>query len=116
MLTTAVRCLAGRLTVHSKDMRANDLHVLLRAKPFEPIRIGLSDGRSILIRHPDQAVVAERHLLVGLTKIEQSRPLTTPKSAHAIARDWIIVNLLQITAIELEDGANGRQSRQRGKK
>ena len=91
-------------------MRPNDLRKLLKAEPFTPIRLGLSDGRSILIRHPDQAVVAERHLLLGLVKIERSRPLATPRSGNAIARDWLIVDLLHITAVEPDNGA-GRTAR-----
>ena len=89
-------------------MRPEEFRKLLRARPFEPLRIGLSDGRSVLVRHPDQVVVAERHLLVGLAKLERSRPLATPRNGDAIAKDWLIINLLQITAIEPESGVNGR--------
>ena len=89
-------------------MRPEEFRKLLRARPFEPLRIGLSDGRSVLVRHPDQVVVAERHLLVGLAKLERSRPLATSRNGDAIAKDWLIINLLQITAIEPEGGVNGR--------
>lgn len=91
-------------------MRANDLKKLLKGDPFSPIRIGLSDGRSVLIRHPDQAVVAERHLLVGLATIERSGPMETPSGSEAIAKDWLIVNLLHIATIEPANGhSNGRK-------
>jgi hypothetical protein len=89
-------------------MRPEEFRKLLRTKPFEPLRIGLSDGRSVLVRHPDQVVVAERHLLVGLAKLERSRPLATPINGEAIAKDWLIINLLQITAIGPINGTNGR--------
>jgi hypothetical protein len=92
-------------------MRPNDLKKLLKAEPFAPIRLGLSDGRSVLIRHPDQAVVAERHVLVGLATIERSGPLATPRSSTAVARDWLIVNLLHIAVVESVDAANARARR-----
>ncbi|MCH7720230.1 MAG: hypothetical protein IH988_04470 [Planctomycetes bacterium] len=84
---------------------------MLKAKPFEPIRVGLSDGRSVLIRHPDQAVVTERNLIVGLATIERSGPMATPRTGDAIARDWILINLLQITGVEPADGTARRPRR-----
>lgn len=92
-------------------MRAADFKKLLRAEPFEPIDVALSDGRSVRIRHPDQVVVAERHLLVGLAEIERSKPLATPAARDAIARDWIIVNLLHIAAVTPTNGNSRRRQR-----
>lgn len=90
-------------------MRPNELRMLFKKEPFEPVRIGLSDGRSILVRHPDQVVVAERHVLVGLAKIERSRPLATP-NGDQIAQDWLIINLVHIATIE---PANGKTTKPR---
>jgi len=89
-------------------MRPGELRKILRAEPFEPLRIDLSDGRSVLVRHPDQAFVAERHLLVGLAKLERCRPLATPRNGDRVVKDWMIINLVQITGIEPERDANGR--------
>lgn len=89
-------------------MRANELRKLLKQQPFEPVCLGLSDGRSVTVRHPDQVVVAEQHLLVGLAKIERSRPMATPSASDAIAKDWLIVNLLHIASIEPASGPNGK--------
>jgi hypothetical protein len=86
-------------------MRAADIRRLLQARPFEPIRVGLSDGRSVLIRHPDQAVVSNRYLLVGVTEIARSRPLVTPDSGDTVARDAFWVNLLHVVSIEPDDAA-----------
>lgn len=94
-------------------MRPEEFRKLLRTEPFEPLRIGLSDGRTVLVRHPDQVVVAERHLLVGLAKVERCKPLATPRNGEAIARDWLIINLLQITAIEPDDGLARRSGAKR---
>lgn len=99
-------------------MRAADIVDLLKKERFEPFVLGLSDGRSVLIRHPDQAVVTERHILVGLAKIGRSKPLATPASGDTIAKDWMLVNVLHVTTIEpLEsdkkekNGKNGRRKR-----
>jgi hypothetical protein len=72
----------------------------------------LSDGRSILVRHPDQVVVAERHVLVGLAKINRSRPLATP-NGDEIAEDWLIINVVHIATIEPANGASSRPRRRR---
>ena len=90
-------------------MRAVDIKKLLKAQPFEPIRLALSDGRSVLVRHPDQAVVAERHILIGLATVNQRRSLATPRSGDAIATDWLIVNLPHITTIEPANSVGRRR-------
>ena len=95
-------------------MRPGDIRKLLKGEPFAPLRIGLSDGRSVLVRHPDQVVVADRHLIVGLAEVEQSPPLATPRSGDAIARDWIIVNLVLITTIEPANGSRRKRPSSRG--
>ena len=64
-------------------MVAQDLRKLLKAEPFEPVRLGLSAGRSVLIRHPDQVVVSDRHVYVGLAQLERSAPLATPRRCVA---------------------------------
>jgi hypothetical protein len=98
-------------------MRPTEFRKLLRQEPFEPLEVGLSDGRCVVVRHPDQVVVADRHLLVGLARIERSKPLATPRSGGAIAKDWLIVSLLHITSIEPVNGANGRAgAKRKGKK
>ena len=101
----------GRTGIKQLMMVSSDMKKLLRARPFTPIRLGLSDGRSIVIRHPDQVVVAERHLLVGLARLERSKPLATPSSGEAVARDWLIVNLLHVLTVEPENGAAERPKR-----
>lgn len=94
-------------------MLSTDIKKLLKIEPFEPIRLALSGGRSVEIRHPDQVVVADRHLLVGLATVARSRPVATPRTGAAVARDWMIVNLLHITAIEAINGAPSRKSKKR---
>jgi hypothetical protein len=89
--------------------RPQDIQQLLRKEPFEQIMVALSDGRSVLIRHPHQAVVSERHLYVGLAKITSSGPLKSPKQGEDVAPEWILVNLVQLTTIRLSDGNSARR-------
>jgi hypothetical protein len=86
-------------------MNARDLRKLLRAEPFEPVRLGLSDGRSVLIRHSHQVVVSDRHVYVGLAKLKRSAPLATPRRADAPPKDWLWINILHVVSVE---PANGR--------
>jgi hypothetical protein len=94
-------------------MRAADLKKLLKTEPFEPLRLALTDGRSVLIRHPDQVVVSERHVYVGLARMERSGPPATPRSSETVALDWILVNILHIAAVEPADGIYSKQRRTR---
>ncbi len=99
-------------------MRSDAIKKVLKSQPSEPVRIGLSDGRSVLVRHPDQVVVADRHLIVGLAKLEHSGPLVTPGTSQGIARDWLLVNLVQVTTVEPTNGSQPKQrgARRRGRK
>ena len=81
-------------------MQRSDLEKRMKAQPFTPISISLTDGRSVLIRHPDQTVITQRTLFVGLATIGRSGPLATPKTSKAVARDWIHIDLLHISSIE----------------
>ena len=94
-------------------MRPNEYRELLKRRPFVPIRIGMADGRCIVLRHPDQVVVAERSLLIGLAKIERSKPMLTPAKSETIAKEWMIVQLIQVTSIEPKASLNGKFRRMR---
>ncbi len=97
-------------------IRPEEFRKLLRIDEFVPLRIGLADGRTVLIRHPDQVFVAERHLLIGLATLERSEPLLTPTTSDRVVKDWMIVNMVQITGIEPDGKRNGRSSSKRTRK
>ncbi len=87
-------------------MRADELRAILKAKPFEPVLIGLSDGRSVLVRHPDLVVVSERKVYIGLAKLKRTAPLATPDNDETLTRDFIWVSLLHVVSAEpAEDAA-----------
>lgn len=47
-------------------MRPEDIIGLLRAYPFEPFRIYVSDGASFDVRHPEMVIVERSKVLVGV--------------------------------------------------
>ena len=47
-------------------MHHKELLNLLNAEPFQPFRIHVSDGSSIQIDHPDQAIVTAYKVLIGV--------------------------------------------------
>lgn len=87
----------------------------MKRRPFTPIQIGLTDGRSVLVRHPDQAVVTHRSLFVGLAGLSRSKPLATPGDADTIARDWLLVDLLHVASVEPVNGSPARRRRKPGR-
>jgi hypothetical protein len=64
-------------------------------RPFRPVRIHLTDGKSYDIRHPEMVLVAKRELIVGL-----------PSSPSATVPDRVAsVNILHVVRIEpIEEG------------
>ena len=94
-------------------MTAQPIKELLRQTPFEPIELALSDGRLVLIRHPDQAVVSERNLILGLAHLRRTKPISTPASGDVVAKDWLMTNMLHVVSAE---PANGNASPRRRRK
>jgi hypothetical protein len=47
-------------------MRAEEFKQLLQARPFRPLRVFMTDGRTYDIRHPDQVMVMRQALDIGL--------------------------------------------------
>ena len=54
-------------------MTAEDLIELLEERPFVPLRLRLSDGRSYDIRHPEMAIVSPTLVFVGLPLKKSSK-------------------------------------------
>ncbi|MEE8169855.1 MAG: hypothetical protein V3T70_04840 [Phycisphaerae bacterium] len=94
-------------------MQAEALRSLLREHPFEPIELSLSDGRSIAVRHPDQAAVTARKVFVGLADLRRRSQLASPANGATIAKDWILVDLVHIVSVEPLNGSGERARRRR---
>jgi hypothetical protein len=90
-------------------MDRTELQDILRKRPFIPIEIGLTDGRSILVRHPDQVMLTRRNAVFGLTQVKNGRShFRTPDNDDRYVKDWLMVDLLHVVSAE---PANGEQSR-----
>ena len=47
-------------------MRPEELIQLIRKKPFVPLRLHLTDGKTYDIRHPDQVLVLRSRIDIGI--------------------------------------------------
>jgi len=70
---------------------ANDMSALLKAKPFVPFRLVLSDGSAVKIRSPEVAIVGGRFALVGLLD---------PDATDRLVDCWTVVWYMHVTRTE----------------
>ncbi len=77
-------------------MRPDDILRLLRATPFEPFRISLSDGTEYEVRHPELAIVGRSTVVAGVPGPE-GPPGPVQRMVHCA--------LIHITRTEAVDGA-----------
>lgn len=77
-------------------MKAEDILTFLRAKPFEPFRIHLSDGSTFEIRHPELAIVERSKVIVGIPG---------PRGPDGPAERSVFCALVHITRAEKVDGS-----------
>ena len=78
-------------------MRPDDVLQRLRARPFQPYRIWLSDGEDYEIRHSEMAIVSRSTVLVGIPG---------PRGPEGPAERVVTCALLHITRMELLDGSS----------
>jgi hypothetical protein len=57
-------------------MTADELVELLEERPFQPLRLHLSDGRVREIRHPEMAIVSESLVAIGIPRDDESKIAT----------------------------------------
>jgi hypothetical protein len=81
-------------------MRPEDILELLRARPFEPFRVYLSDGAVYEVRHPDMAIVQRSKVTVAVPG---------PDGPDGPAERTVNCALMHITRTELVDGRSPRQ-------
>jgi hypothetical protein len=74
-------------------MKAEHLIELLEERPFSPIRLHLSNGRTHEIRHPEMAIVSEEIVTIGLPPDETSllaERITYCSTSHIVEAEPII--------------------------
>lgn len=80
-------------------MRPADVLELLRATPFEPFRVHLSDGTSFDISHPDMAMVYRSKVTIGVPG---------PQGPDGPVERAVNCALVHITRMELLNGASAK--------
>lgn len=80
-------------------MRPEDILELLRATPFEPFRIYLSDGAEYEVRHPDMAIAQRSKVIVAVPG---------PEGPDGPAERTVNCSLMHITRTELLNGQRQR--------
>lgn len=68
-----------------------DVQAMLRAEPFEPLRVRLTDGTSYDITHPNLTLVTRLRLVIGFPE---------PGTDGQIARDAVRVGWSVIAGVE----------------
>ena len=64
----------------------------LREQPFVPFFIRLTNGSNHLVRHPEQAMVTSRSIVIGIPRSEDG-----PRDEF---RDYALVSLLHVVQID----------------
>lgn len=91
-------------------MTAEDLIELLEERPFKPLRLHLADGRMREIRHPEMAIVAESHIVIGIPRDDGSKVAVRTTFCS-------IPNIVEVEPFEFENppGGNGERKPKRGR-
>jgi hypothetical protein len=90
-------------------MTAEDLIELLEERPFVPLRLHLADGRVREIRHPEMAIVAQSHVVIGIPRDDES---------HVAVRTTFcsIPNIVEVEPFEIPGPAgNGKKPPKKGR-
>lgn len=80
-------------------MRPEDILRFLRARPFEPFRIYMSDGSTFDIKHPELALVERSTVLVGVPG---------PQGPDGPLERTVFCALMHITRAEKVNGSVAR--------
>ena len=70
----------------------NELIALLKAKPFVPFRLHMSDGGSVFVPTPEVVFPTRRMAVIGLLE---------PGQADTIADRWTTLSYMHVTRAEL---------------
>jgi hypothetical protein len=81
------------------------LREILLRRPFEPVRLCLTDGTTYEVRHPDLMMVGRRSVIIGLIK-------GLPTEPRPVYDRFTTVDPLHIVRIEPLDGTGVATSSQ----
>ncbi|MEZ6085019.1 MAG: hypothetical protein R3E58_14045 [Phycisphaerae bacterium] len=80
-------------------MQAGEINKLLKVRPFESFRMRMTDGSSVVIRHPEQALVTARRMFIALPSKQSTREPATLKTDKP-ADDWMVLDPIHVVSIE----------------
>jgi len=69
-------------------MRAEDLKKLLDRRPFQPMRIHISSGESVDVRHPEMVMLSRSIIFVAI------------KLVRGLLHDFAWYNLIHVVKVE----------------
>ena len=75
-------------------MNPEALRTELRRRPFVPIRLYLTDGKTYDIRHPEMALIKRREIYIG----------TETEPGSGVAAECDLVSLLHVVRVESRAG------------
>jgi hypothetical protein len=55
-------------------MNPDEFETVLKTQPFVPVRIHMSNGRTHELRHPDDAIIGEEVVAIGVYENGSERP------------------------------------------
>ena len=56
-------------------MRPDDLQEFLSERPFKPMRLTLTDGRTYEIHHPEMLMIGRTAVVIGVPRAGELRPV-----------------------------------------
>ena len=90
-------------------MSPKEYRKLFAERPFEPVALRLSDGRSVTVRHPDQVLILQTHLIVGLPG---SHPIPDEvETADEPASLSMKINMMHVVAVDPLGEGNGAHAK-----
>ena len=73
-------------------MKPEELYQILHAKPFQPFRVHLNDGRFYDIRYQRLAVVGKTFFAIGVPMPDQEEPFYD----YVDHVDWALINRIEM--------------------
>ncbi len=70
-------------------MRAEEFKELLQTRPFVPLRLHLTDGRTYEIRHPDMVLVLRQRVDVGIEPDPETGVLERVEHCSLLHIVWV---------------------------
>jgi hypothetical protein len=85
-------------------MKSEELTELLEERPFNPLVIHMSNGRTHEIRHPENAIVGDYHVA-----------LLVVRNGQELIRVISLPHINEVEPLAIENGKQGRKGRKPNK-